>query len=108
MKKRDYLSKSLYDLNEPKDDFYFDDYMKPVPVKRRDESMPKPMQSAHEIVRTRNAEDRINELERTNTQLKRMLDSVLKSTKDGERIKTAAPRLLIHREIAESKLGPPM
>ena len=100
----DHLSKSMYGLENNKNDYYYDDNMKPVSAKRDS----KPVLSVHEIVKARNAEERIIELERTNSHLKRMLDSVLKSGKDGERTQPTAPKILTHREISENRLGPPM
>lgn len=56
----------------------------------------------------KNTAERLQELERTNLNLKRMLQYVANDPSRGvDRISSAAPRLLVHRDKASNPLGPP-
>lgn len=68
---------------------------------------PKNAPSVYDVVRAKNTNERLNELEKTNLNLKRMLD-MLSSQRADERERVSSAKLLSHRETYLSKLGPPL
>lgn len=72
-------------------------------------SYPRQLPSAHDLVSNKNATERIKDLEKNNLHLKRMLQLVLNDpSRSIDRIKSAAPRLLVHRANLRDPLGPPV
>ena len=64
--------------------------------------------SAHELVEAKNTAERLRELERTNLNLKRMLQFVSNDpSRSIDRLKSAVPKLLVHRTNINNTLGPP-
>lgn len=64
--------------------------------------------TAHDIVSARNLNTRIAELEKTNVNLRRMLELVKNDpSRNIDRISGTAPRLLIHRAAVSNSLGLP-
>lgn len=74
-----------------------------------DRSYSRQLPSAHDLVSNKNATERIKDLEKNNLHLKRMLQLVLNDpSRSIDRIKSAAPRLLVHRANLRDPLGPPV
>lgn len=66
---------------------------------------PKNAPSVYDVVRAKNTNERLNELEKTNLNLRRML-SMISQNQEQERI--GSTKLLTSRETYQSKLGPPL
>ncbi len=67
-----------------------------------------PLPSAHELVTNKNNNERIRELEKHNLHLKRMLQLVMNDpSRTIDRVRSSAPRLLVHRQAIRDPLGPP-
>jgi hypothetical protein len=64
--------------------------------------------SAHELVSNKDNNERIRDLEKNNLHLKRMLQLVMNDpSRSIDRVRSSAPRLLVHRQAIRDPLGPP-